>query len=159
MTTCPKCGSRFLRPSAPRTTGEWLGKLRFIDPLRCLDCKTRFVAHTVVWSDLHYTRCPICHRMDLNGWTGKTYQPPFWMAVKIAFGAGRYRCEYCRINFASFRRRKEVFTFSRWKKLTEQQERERQEREPEGRRSEGAAPEAGEKTETGQKNAQGSRHD
>ena len=96
---------------------EWWGKLRFIDPLRCLDCKTRFVTRTVVWSQLRYTRCQRCHRMDLNGWTGKTYNPPFWMSVKIVFGAKRYRCEYCRINFAAFRSRKEIFTFSRWKKL------------------------------------------
>ena len=27
------------------------------------------------------------------------------------------RCEYCRFNFASFRRRKEVFTFKRWEKI------------------------------------------
>ena len=30
-------------------------------------------------------------------------------------GAHRWRCEYCRLNFASFRQRKEPFTFSRWK--------------------------------------------
>jgi hypothetical protein len=39
------------------------------------------------------------------------------VAVKIVFGANRYRCEYCRINFAGFRKRKEIFSFSRWKKL------------------------------------------
>ncbi len=53
--------------------------------------------------------------MDLNGWTGKTYDPPFFTALKISFGAKRWRCEYCRLNFASFRARKEVFTFKRWK--------------------------------------------
>jgi hypothetical protein len=56
--------------------------------------------------------------MDLNGWTGKTYtDPPFWVAVKVALGARKLRCEYCRLNFASFRRRKEIFTFKRWKKF------------------------------------------
>jgi hypothetical protein len=55
--------------------------------------------------------------MDLNGWTGKTYEPTGWTAIKVALGAHRFRCEYCRINFASFRKRKEVFTFSRWRKL------------------------------------------
>jgi DNA-directed RNA polymerase subunit RPC12/RpoP len=111
---------------------EWWGKLRFIDPLRCLDCKTRFVAQTLVWSQLRYTRCPRCHRMDLNGWTGKTYTPPFWVAVKIVFGGRRYRCEYCRINFAAFRPRKEIFTFSRWKKLGFGPEGERDPERPEG---------------------------
>ena len=62
--------------------------------------------------------------MDLNGWTGKTYvNPPLWVALKVSFGAHRWRCEYCRLNFASFRTRKEVFTFKRWKKFVEQAER------------------------------------
>ena len=53
--------------------------------------------------------------MDLNGWTGKTYTPPFFfVGLKVQFGAKKWRCEYCRLNFASFRPRKEVFTFKRW---------------------------------------------
>lgn len=55
--------------------------------------------------------------MDLNSWSGKTYEPGFFMKLKITFGAKRWRCEYCRVNFASFRRRKEIFTFSRWQKI------------------------------------------
>jgi len=55
--------------------------------------------------------------MDLNTWTGKTYTPTGWTAFKVNFGAKKWRCEYCRLNFASFRPRKEVFTFSRWKNL------------------------------------------
>jgi len=61
--------------------------------------------------------------MDLNGWTGKTYtDPPFWVALKVTLGARKWRCEYCRLNFASFRRRKEVFTFKRWKRFGQQAE-------------------------------------
>jgi DNA-directed RNA polymerase subunit RPC12/RpoP len=89
-----------------------------VSPIRCLDCKTRFVASTLILEDLRFARCPHCYRMDLNGWTGKTYTPPFlMMGLKIALGARRLRCEYCRFNFASFRRRKEVFTFKRWEKI------------------------------------------
>ena len=50
-----------------------------------------------------------------NHWTGKTYDPPLRVALKTALGANRWRCEYCRLNFASFRDRKEIFTFSRWR--------------------------------------------
>ena len=76
------------------------------------------MASTFVLSDLVYARCPDCRRMDLNGWTGKTFSdPPFWVVVKVALGASKWRCEYCRLNFASFRKRKEVFTFKRWKKF------------------------------------------
>jgi hypothetical protein len=61
--------------------------------------------------------------MDLNGWTGKTHKsPPFRVALKVALGARKFRCEYCRLNFASFRRRKEAFTFKRWKKFGNQAE-------------------------------------
>ena len=61
--------------------------------------------------------------MDLNSWTGKTYtDPPAWVAFKVSLGARKWRCEYCRLNFASFRKRKEVFTFKRWKKFGQQAE-------------------------------------
>jgi hypothetical protein len=61
--------------------------------------------------------------MDLNVWTGKTFtDPPFRVAFKVGLGAGQWRCEYCRLNFASFRNRKEVFTFKRWKRFVSQAE-------------------------------------
>jgi hypothetical protein len=56
--------------------------------------------------------------MDLSRWSGRAYtDPPAWVAFKIALGGKRWRCEYCRLNFSSFRDRKEAFTFSRWKKF------------------------------------------
>jgi DNA-directed RNA polymerase subunit RPC12/RpoP len=117
MVECPKCGSRLLRPSRPQNFSERTGWLKLRITLRCIDCQTRFIGPLIVWKDLFYARCPTCHRMDLNVWRGKTFDPPFWMGMKIRFGARRWRCEYCRINFASFRRRKEVFSFTRWKKF------------------------------------------
>ena len=118
MTTCPNCGSRFLRPARPVNRKESLNRFRFIDPLRCLDCKTRFVTKTLVWTDFLFAKCPGCRRMDLNSWTGNTFTPPwFWAWLKIAFGAHSWRCEYCRLNFASFRPRQETFRFNRWERL------------------------------------------
>jgi len=114
---CPKCGSRFLRDSKPRNFSEKLNQWRLVFPLRCLDCKTRFVARTWTFSDFRYASCPRCKRKDLNAWTGRTYEPPFFMGLKISLGAKKWRCEYCRLNFASFRQRKEVFSFKRWQKL------------------------------------------
>jgi len=98
---------------------DWL---RLQVPLRCLDCEHRFIGPLIVWRDMLFARCPTCRRMDLNSWTGKTFQPPFWMGLKIKLGGRRWRCEYCRTNFSSFRGRKEVFTFSRWKKYTPEEE-------------------------------------
>ena len=114
--SCPKCGSRYLRPAHYRNLRERLNALRFILPLRCKDCRTRFVAQTIIFKDFAFARCPGCDRMDLNGWTGKTFKPEGWLKLKVFLGAKKWRCEYCRINFASFRKRKEAFTFSRWKK-------------------------------------------
>ena len=114
-TACPKCGSRYVRPSRVRSFAEQLGVFRNRSPFRCRDCKERFFAPTFAWRDLSYAHCPTCRRMDLNGWTGKTYTPPFWVGLKVAMGAHKFRCEYCRLNFAAYRRRKEAFTFKRWK--------------------------------------------
>lgn len=90
---------------------------RFETALRCVDCKTRFVASTLDFSDIFYAKCPICRRLDLNAWSGKTYTPSGWTAFKVTLGAKKWRCEYCRINFASFRKRKEIFSFKRWQKM------------------------------------------
>jgi DNA-directed RNA polymerase subunit RPC12/RpoP len=114
---CPKCGSRFLRDSKPRDAAEKRLGWQLMSPLRCLDCKTRFVGKTFSLGDMRYAHCPRCDRMDLNQWTGKNYFPPFFTGLLVSFGANRWRCEYCRVNFASFRKRKEIFTFSRWKNL------------------------------------------
>jgi hypothetical protein len=82
-----------------------------------MDCKTRFITSTLIFSDFFLARCPRCYRMDLNKWTDKTYHSPFWMNLKAQLGAKRWRCEYCRINFVAFRQRKEVFTFKRWERF------------------------------------------
>jgi hypothetical protein len=114
--SCPKCGSRYLRPAHYRSSRERIIALFFLSPLRCMDCRTRFVARTIIPEDFVFAHCPKCRRMDLNAWTGKTFTPKGWVSLKVQLGAFKWRCEYCRLNFASFRKRKEVFTFSRWKK-------------------------------------------
>lgn len=114
---CPTCGSRFLRPSRARDFGERWRSWFFVQPVRCKDCNTRFITDTLGLAYLRFSKCPKCERMDLNKWTGETFEPKGIMKLKVVFGANRYRCEYCRLNFASFRRRKEIFSFSRWKKI------------------------------------------
>lgn len=113
---CPKCGSRDLRPSRYQNMQERLKAFRFISPLRCKDCKTRFVSRTIFPEDFFYARCPKCDRMDLNGWNERRANTSRWTMFKLQLGAYKTRCEYCRFDFASFRKRKETFTFSRWRK-------------------------------------------
>jgi predicted nucleic-acid-binding Zn-ribbon protein len=113
---CPKCGSRNLRPSHFQNAEERRKALFFISPLRCKDCKTRFTSRTIFPEDLLYARCPKCDRMDLNSWNERRPTTSRWTLFKLQLGAYKTRCEYCRYDFASFRKRKETFTFSRWRK-------------------------------------------
>jgi DNA-directed RNA polymerase subunit RPC12/RpoP len=153
---CPKCGSRYLRPSRTRNFSERLARLRLQFPLRCLDCRERFFAPGIIWEDLLYARCPVCRRMDLNFWTGKTYtDPPFRVAFKVILRAKKWRCEYCRLNFASFRKRKEVFSFKRWKRFGQQAE----EHAPHPGAEQDKKKIAGDKIASATKCVQGSRHD
>ncbi|MGE5570131.1 MAG: hypothetical protein ACM3S5_13935 [Rhodospirillales bacterium] len=47
-------------------------------------------------------------------WSPNDWHVTPFMALRLSLGAKPYRCEYCRINFASFRRRREKFSFRRW---------------------------------------------
>jgi hypothetical protein len=114
--------------------------------MRCLDCKNRFIARTFAWSELRFARCPKCFRMDLSAWLTNSSKPNFWGQVKLVFGAHRWRCEYCRLNFVSLRRRSEVFSFKRWERFQQRAEQQRAE-------GSGLSP------DMPQKNVQGSRHD
>src|SRR5260370_2553014 len=114
---CPNCGSRFLRPSKPRNFQEQLRSWWFVMPVRCDHCQHRFVTDTLGLTYIAFARCPKCHRMDLNTWTGENHQPRGIARIKVMLGANRFRCEYCRLNFASFRKRREVFSFHRWERI------------------------------------------
>lgn len=56
--------------------------------------------------DSKYARCPVCSRDELTTWSDGQTQVPLWTRVKTLLGAKRYRCNICRLNFASFRSRK-----------------------------------------------------
>jgi hypothetical protein len=54
--------------------------------------------------------------MDLSLWSEKDCHITLLMELQMKLGGKPFRCEYCRINFVSFRRRHEKFTFKRWAK-------------------------------------------
>ncbi len=54
--------------------------------------------------------------MDLNIWSLEDFPSSTRQRVLMRLGASRYRCEYCRVNFVSFRPRLEKFTSKRWTK-------------------------------------------
>ena len=54
--------------------------------------------------------------MDLSLWSEKGAHIGWFSAWRLKLGAKPLRCEYCRLNFVSFRRRHERFSFKRWEK-------------------------------------------
>jgi hypothetical protein len=114
---CPRCGSRNLRYARLHNFGErcwsWLG----IRPLRCRDCRLRFVDRTWRLTHWRFARCPRCWRTDLALWSEHGAHLSLFAEVCLKMGAKPFRCEYCRINFVSFRQRHEKFSFQRWAKL------------------------------------------
>ena len=109
ISRCPKCNSRNLRFSHLRNAKERLGVLLGIRPIRCRDCRARFVRRTWRFNDLKYARCPKCLQMDLSTWSLGHYKVSAWKSFLVYLGANTYRCEYCRHNFISLRRRKYKF--------------------------------------------------
>ena len=116
---CPKCNSRDIRYSHLSTPKERFASLLGIHPLRCRDCRERFVARLWDPSDLPYARCPRCLNMTLSTWSPSHYHVPAGRGIKLFFGASPYRCESCRCNFVSFRARK--YRFKRARKPASQE--------------------------------------
>jgi hypothetical protein len=109
---CPKCGSRDVRFSESRTASERLAGWTGIRPIRCRTCRHRFTARIWTFSDLSYARCPKCLNMRLSTWSTRHYHVPFGRGFLLFFGGNPYRCENCRHNFVSLRRRKFRYTRS-----------------------------------------------
>ena len=106
---CPSCGARKLRLSRVRGFLERLATLCGVYPIKCAICDARF--HRRIWTISHllFAKCSRCHKMDLAKWSDHHYHAPFSLRIKLAFGARRRRCVYCRYNFASWRPLKEEF--------------------------------------------------
>lgn len=75
-------------------------------PVRCRICKTRFVARIWDFTNWRFARCPNCYGFELTTWSEDHYSAVGMTAIKISLGARRYRCDQCRVNFASFRPRR-----------------------------------------------------
>jgi len=83
---CPKCNSRDIRYSHLSTPKERFASLLGIHPLRCRDCRERFVARLWDPSDLPYARCPRCLNMTLSTWSPSHYHVPAGRGIKLFFG-------------------------------------------------------------------------
>ncbi len=106
---CPECGSAHLRLSRYRGIRERMQAVFGVYPVRCRECRARFAARTWRARDFRFASCPKCLRRDLGRWSTEDYSVSSATRLSLAFGAHPYRCEYCRHNFVSFRRRKQRF--------------------------------------------------
>lgn len=106
---CPECGGKDIRTSQVRTLGEALKNLLGLCPVRCRDCDCRFTSSIWGLVSWRYARCPKCLRTDLSTWDLEYYNPPQSTLFLLMLGGKRMRCEYCRCNFVSFRKRKSRF--------------------------------------------------
>jgi len=106
---CPKCGSRNLRYAHLRGSSERFWSLFGIRPLRCRSCYCRFIERTWHVASMRFARCPRCWRMDLSRWSKNDYHITFLTNLLLKLGGNPYRCAYCRVNFVSFRKRKERY--------------------------------------------------
>ena len=104
---CPNCGAGSLQSSEIRGSVEKFKSLFGVLPFRCRRCSERF--SSAIWSLrlAIYARCPKCLRLDLSNWSEQFYRVPLGIRLLLRMGATPYRCEFCRCNFASFRRNKE----------------------------------------------------
>ena len=108
---CPSCGTREIRVSRARGLGEYLKGLVGVSRIRCRRCNSRW--ETSVWAggSWRYARCPRCYRQELTKWNEHYYNPARWTRWMLRLGATAHRCEACRCNFASFKPRRENFSW------------------------------------------------
>jgi len=76
-----------------------------IQCLRCRKCGYRFTDHPWRLRYLIYAHCPKCRNMVLRNWSEKYFYPPWYKRWLRRIGAREQRCEACRYNFVSFRKR------------------------------------------------------
>jgi DNA-directed RNA polymerase subunit RPC12/RpoP len=72
-------------------------------PFRCVNCSQRFWASIWQLGWWRYAKCPKCLSLRLTTWTRKSHRLSMWTKLALTSGATRYRCNTCRLNFASFK--------------------------------------------------------
>jgi hypothetical protein len=103
---CPNCESADVRATRAQNLNEFVGEFLGRYCFRCTQCQTRFQENVFGIDTIWCAKCPRCFRMDLTTWSESHYRPSAWMRLRLLFGARRVRCEACRCNFVSFRKRR-----------------------------------------------------
>jgi hypothetical protein len=100
---CEKCGSSRLRRSHRQSLADFAHIAQGQYPVRCLDCKHRFLANLLQFEKIPFAKCPKCFNLDLVTAPQQSHHSSLWRTVLLSLGAHRYRCSACRYNFLSFR--------------------------------------------------------
>ena len=107
---CPNCQSGDVRLSRRKRTLRKLFHIFGVYDIRCQDCGHLFRSNIYHLNLIFFAKCPSCHRMDLSRWTREFYNPATTTRCMLGLGAKPVRCEYCRLNFWSFRLVREKFS-------------------------------------------------
>jgi hypothetical protein len=106
---CPECGGRNIRSERTHGFREKCLAIGGFYAFFCQDCCARFLERPIELASVVYAKCPKCLRMDLSAWDAKYYRVGWWTSFRVWLGAHRWRCEPCRVNFVSWRMRREKY--------------------------------------------------
>jgi hypothetical protein len=101
--SCPFCHSFSIRRSKAVGMRDMTRMAVGMYPFRCVDCSQRFWASIWQLASWRYAKCPKCLNLTLTTWTRKSHRLGLWTRLALTAGATRYRCNACRLNFASFK--------------------------------------------------------
>lgn len=99
---CPRCQSNDCFRSH-RRKWEYTLSLLGIMPWRCVACRKRFYARRVPLWFLHHAHCPRCGNLELLIVRPHKLERHPLARLATLLGARALRCDYCRLNFASWR--------------------------------------------------------
>lgn len=106
---CPHCACADTRMEGASGFREHLIAPFGFYAFRCQNCYRRFLHKPLSLASIAYAKCPRCFRMDLSAWDPKRYYKGFWEQLILTLGASCWRCEPCRVNFLSFRPRRDCY--------------------------------------------------
>ncbi|MEZ5352007.1 MAG: hypothetical protein R2762_05170 [Bryobacteraceae bacterium] len=107
ISVCSKCRSKNTRMVRAKGLWQHLTTLLGFYTIHCKDCGAR--QKIPFYGISIYARCPNCLREDLSDWAEPYRFPPRYQRWLRNFGAKGHRCSPCRINFVSFRPRREDY--------------------------------------------------
>jgi hypothetical protein len=104
----------------PETIVQHIKRLFGIYTLKCRACRAHSSLAIFSWRAITRPHCPNCFRYELTRWSEPYSRVSRWTRWKVKLGAAAYRCEFCRVNLASFRRAEHLYTYREYEEMRRQ---------------------------------------